>query len=132
VRIAVASDDGISIAGHFGRCAGFEIYDADQDQVTKVERRLNNNSHHHEQGDCGHHDHHDHGESVHSHESFLTALRDCQAVICRGMGHRAVADLTANGIKPVITAEDFPAQEAVKLYILGRLNQSGESQCCSH
>lgn len=27
MRIAVASDDGITIAEHFGRCAGFEIYD---------------------------------------------------------------------------------------------------------
>jgi predicted Fe-Mo cluster-binding NifX family protein len=130
MRIAVASDDGVAIAGHFGRCAGFEIFEVAGNEATKIERRPNTNSHHHDgQGDCNHHGH---DNNSHNHESFLLALRDCQAVICHGMGRRAVADLAARGIRPVITRQDVPAQEAVRLYAAGQLSESGGSQCCSH
>jgi predicted Fe-Mo cluster-binding NifX family protein len=137
MRIAVASDDGITIAGHFGRCAGFEIFDVAENKATKIESRPNSNSgHHHQhqhgQGDCNGHGQHEHHGAAHNHESFLSALQDCQAVICRGMGRRAVIDLAARRIKPVITMEDIPAQEAAKLYALGQLNASSDSQCCSH
>jgi len=129
MRIAVASDDGISIAGHFGRCAGFVIFDVIDQKATRIELRQNSGGHHHSQGDCTHHDHESHN---HSHESFLIALQDCQAVICRGMGRRAIADLTAKGISPAIISEDISAHEAADLYACGRLNASNDSTCCSH
>jgi predicted Fe-Mo cluster-binding NifX family protein len=132
MRIAVASDDGVSIAGHFGRCAGFEIFDVTENQAKRIENRPNANSHHHEQHGQDECDEHGHHGGVHNHESFLSALQDCQAVICRGMGRRAVADLAAKGIKPIITLEDVTAPEAVRLYALGQLTASGDSQCCSH
>jgi predicted Fe-Mo cluster-binding NifX family protein len=129
MRIAVASDDGITIAQHFGRSEGFIIFDIIDNHANKIEQRGNTQSHEHAQGDC---DHHSHDESHHSHESFLSALHDCQAVICRGMGRRAVMDLSAKGIKPVITTQDIPALEAVALFAQGKLDASGNSQCCSH
>ena len=135
MRIAVASDDGITIAGHFGRCAGFDIFEVTGNEVTKIENRPNTNSQHHlhhDEGDCGEHGHHEHHGAVHSHESFLSALHDCDAVICRGMGRRAVYDLSARGIKPVITGQDVQIDEAVRLYARGQLDSSSESQCCSH
>jgi predicted Fe-Mo cluster-binding NifX family protein len=135
MRIAVATDDGHSIAGHFGRCAGFEIFDTAEGTAVRIENRPNTNSHHHEhhehqeQATCGEngHQHENHG-----HESFLSALHDCQAVICRGMGRRAVLDLANKGIKPLITGEDVSAAEAVELFINGKLQASSDSQCCSH
>jgi predicted Fe-Mo cluster-binding NifX family protein len=135
MRIGVASDDGVAIAGHFGRCAGFEIFDIIDGKAAKVECRLNTNSQHHHQHqhhgdhDCGDHDHHG---AAHGHESFLSALHDCEAVICRGMGRRAVMDLAAKGIKPLITQEDVTVAEAVELYAKGNLKASSDSQCCSH
>jgi predicted Fe-Mo cluster-binding NifX family protein len=131
MRVAVASDDGRSIAGHFGRCAGFEIFDIDGSGLTKIEHRPNSNSHHHdhEPGDCQHHNHEAAGRG---HESFLNALHDCQAVICRGMGRRAIADLAAKGIKAAITAQDVSVDEAVELFARGVLVFSIDSQCCSH
>ena len=134
MRIAVASDDGVSIAGHFGRCAGFLVYDVDNGDVKKLDYRLNAFGHHH-QGQDGHHGHghdHVHSEEHHSHSGFVNALSDCQAVICRGMGRRAVVDLAANGITPAITSEDVTAQEAAALYAKGSLNASSDSSCCSH
>jgi len=133
MRIAVASDDGVSIAGHFGRCAGFLIFDADQEKAEKVDYRVNSFGHHQH----GHHEHdhehgHEHGDEPHSHDGFTTALADCQAIICRGMGRRAVADLVSKGIKPAITADNVTAQQAAQLYAQGNLNSSTDSSCCSH
>jgi predicted Fe-Mo cluster-binding NifX family protein len=129
MRIAVASDDGISIAAHFGRCAVFVIFDIADQKATEVEQRPNSGGHHHNQGDCTHDDHEN---PTHSHESFLSALHDCQAIICRGMGRRAVADLTARGITPAIITSDISAHQAAELFACGRLNASNDSTCCSH
>ncbi len=130
MRIAVATDDGISIAEHFGRCAGFDIFDVSEKETIKIEHRPNVNSHHHRnQKECDHSGHH---AGSHSHESFLNALYDCGAVICRGMGRRAVADLTAKGIRPVMSSQDVPVAEAVKLFAAGRLIEAKDSPCCSH
>jgi predicted Fe-Mo cluster-binding NifX family protein len=131
MRIAVASDDGVSIAGHFGRCAYFVIFDGAENGVVEIEQRPNSNSHHqhHEQGNCSNHDPEN---ANHGHESFLNALHDCQVVICRGMGRRAVIDLSAKGIQPAIVGEDISAHEAAQLYARGRLNASTDSSCCSH
>lgn len=131
MRIAVASDDEVSIAGHFGRCAGFLIFEVEKENVMKVDYRVNSFGHHQH----GSHEHgHDqnHSDEHHSHDGFISALADCQAVICRGMGRRAVADLATKGIKPAIIAEDIPAHEAAKLCAQGRLNASDDSTCCSH
>jgi len=129
MRIAVASDDGTTIAQHFGRCQGFIIFDAADGKVSKIEQRANSNSHVHEQDDC---EHHGHEEGHHSHESFLSALHDCQAVICRGMGRRAVIDLSSKGIKPAIITLDISALDAATLYAKGDLKSTTDSQCCSH
>ncbi len=131
MKIAVASDDQVSIAGHFGRCAGFVIYEARDGQVEMIEFRSNGFGHHH-QGQHEHHHGHDHGEEPHSHAGFVDALRDCEVVICRGMGRRALADLSAGGIKPAIVTDQVSAKEAAELYAKGNLDWSSDSSCCSH
>ncbi len=134
MKIAVASDDEISIASHFGRCGGFIIFEKENDGVRKLEYRTNSFGHHQH----GQHNHeheegqHQHGEGHHSHDGFIGALSDCQVIICRGMGRRAVIDLAANGIKPAIISADISAQEAAAMYARGQLDSSGESSCCSH
>ncbi len=131
MRIAVASDDGVSIAEHFGRCAGFIIFEYASDEIREIENRPNSHSHHHDQHSCadqgGHHEAANHG-----HESFLAALGDCQVVICKGMGRRAVMDLESRGIKPAIIANDIPAREAAELFVRGKLVSTNQSSCCSH
>ncbi len=129
MRIAVATDDGVSIAEHFGRCAGFDIFDVSKKETIKIGHRPNTAGHHHHKADCGNERHH---EGSPSHESFVRLLHDCNIVICRGMGRRAEADLTANGIRPVRSGQDVPVAEAVKLFAAGRLEESNDSSCCSH
>ncbi len=125
--IAVASDDGITIAQHFGRCGGFIVFEATPEAVSQLDYRLNSFGHH-----SHGHDGHDSEEAHHSHDGFIGALHDCQVVISRGMGRRALADLTAGGIKPAITRDDISARQAAELYARGHLNLSNDSSCCSH
>jgi len=131
MRIAVASDDGVSIAGHFGRCAGFIVFEYENDEIKEIENRPNSHSHHHDQHSCADHSG-QHEAANHGHESFLAALGDCQMVICKGMGRRAIIDLESRGIKPAIIANDITAREAVTLLVQGKLNFSNESSCCNH
>ena len=126
MRIAVASDDGVSIAGHFGRCAGFIIFDIDNGIPRKLDYLANTFGHHHH-GECDH----QYEGGHHGHDAFADALQDCQAVLCRGMGRRAVMDLEARGIKAVITSQEIDAEGAVKLFAQGQLPATNDS-ACSH
>jgi len=130
MRIAVASDNGHDISAHFGRCSQFIIFEVENGAAKRVEDRSNAFSAHargncesgHGQGESGHH----------SHQDLVAALQDCQAVICHGMGRRAVADLITAGIKPVFAGQDISAQEAAGLYARGELNEQNGSACNSH
>jgi len=126
MRIAVASDDGVSIAGHFGRCAGFIIFDIENEIPRKLDYLLNTFGHHNH-GECDH----QHEGGHQGHDAFVDALQDCQAVLCRGMGRRAVMDLEARGIKAVITSQEIDAEGAVKLFVQGQLPATNDS-ACSH
>ena len=128
MRIAVATDDGASISMHFGRSAGFIIFDIDDGIAKRLEQRENISTPH-AQGMCGHG--HETG-GHHSHEAIADALKDCQAVICHGMGQRAFVDLEAKGIKAIIVSEDLTADAAAGQYAQGGLDASGGSPCCGH
>jgi predicted Fe-Mo cluster-binding NifX family protein len=128
MRIAIVLDQDHSIAGHFGKSAGFLIFDIAEKNATEIEFRPNTAKSDHEQGKC-----HSHNESHHpNHDHFVAALKDCDSLICRGIGRRAIADLSAHGIKPFIIADDIAASQAAELFALGRLIEVKDSQCCSH
>lgn len=131
MRIAVACDDESTMAAHFGRCAGFAVFDISERAATPVEYRPNTGGHHqaHATGD---HEHHHRAGAPDHHHSFIALIDDCGVVVCRGMGRRAVADLLARGIVPSIVSEDLSPREAAERYAVGRLHGSGESTCCSH
>jgi predicted Fe-Mo cluster-binding NifX family protein len=128
MKIAVATEDWTSISAHFGRSAGFIIFDIDNGIAKRQEQRENIFTAH-SQGKCGHG--HESGEH-HSHEAITNALKDCQAVICHGMGQRAFVDLEAKGIKAIIVAEDLTAEAAAQKYAKGGLDAVGGSPCCGH
>jgi predicted Fe-Mo cluster-binding NifX family protein len=130
VRIAVATDDRVGIASHFGRCGGFVVFEVDGEKVTEVAFRENRFGHHgirnvqQEEKSDGHEGHGHHG-----HERFADALQDCEAVICRGMGERAKVDLAARGICAVMARGDISAQDAALQYAGGTLAISTEAGC---
>ena len=126
MRVAVASQDGQSISPHFGRCACFIIFDAEDGKVLLKELRQNTQTSH-GAGNChtpGH------GDRPHTHASLVQTLHDCQAALCYGMGWRAANDLKQNGIKPVIVDTKRSPEEAVALYAQGKL-APGDSEFCA-
>jgi len=131
MRIAVATEDGVSVSQHFGRSAGFVVFDANDGQISEGEFRTNRHTPH-AQGICGidhHTSGHAHGHSGHSHAGIVDLLQDCQVVLCGGMGAGAAQSLTARGIRPIVTSGVDSARDAVAQYVRGELNLNAPGFC---
>jgi predicted Fe-Mo cluster-binding NifX family protein len=119
MRIAIASDDRISIAAHTGRCRGFVIFDISDTCASRTEYRENvynagADGSAAQRGKGYAHDSHD------AHRLLADALLDCSALVARGMGRRLVHDLQYRGIDAFICDETDVAR-AARLFARGRL-----------
>ena len=124
MKIAVPTNDGSSISEHFGRSAGFLIFEIENARITSREMKEN-------LGQCT--GDHAGDAGAHSHAAILPALAGCEVVICGGMGGRAAEALKTAGIREVVMAGPGPAQAAVEAYLRGELRPSGQGFCrCSH
>jgi len=128
MKIGVPTNDGTMISEHFGRSAGFLVFDIEDGKIKSRELKANGMTHSHGQGECGHHSD---GSQPHSHAGILSALEGCDRVICAGMGQRAAQALRASGIEIVIAAP-ASAEETVAAYLAGKLPAAGESFCQCH
>ncbi len=130
MRIAVPTNDGTTIADHFGRSAAFLVFEIEDGQIRGRELRANTAQHTHEAGSCGHAAGE---EGKHNHAGILAALEGCQTVLCGGMGWRAAEALKAAGVTPVTTVAAGPVDDAVAAYLKGELAAgSGEFCRCGH
>ncbi len=120
-KIAVASDDGIYITGHVGRCEMFIIFDTKEDKIMNIEKRVNNFTNHRL---GGHHAHEHRGK----HHRIIEGLKDCSVLICSGAGPGLINDLENNGINVILTAETL-AERAVELYLQGELLNDTSRSC---
>ncbi|MCY2930148.1 MAG: NifB/NifX family molybdenum-iron cluster-binding protein [Planctomycetota bacterium] len=134
MKIAVASTDGVAVSAHFGRSTCFVVYTLD-DGNKIVSREVRDNTFTpHAQGLCkggedGHEHHHD---ASHSHAQVVTALSDCQAMLCGGMGGRAAQELAAAGVRPMVAAiGEMTADQALQGLLEGTLQPTG-SFCRCH
>jgi len=125
MRIAIPSDDGITIAIHTGRASGFIIYEISDKQATRLEYRTNRYTGH-ALGQCKEGE--DHSNHHHSHDSLLDALTDCQAMLAHGMGPRLVQDLALRNIE-VIFCTETQAEEVAQKLSAGQLTSTGKSGC---
>jgi len=132
MKIAVATMDGTGMSSHFGRSAAFLVFTAENGAITAREVRENRHTAF-AQGQCGKSEAgpHHHGEPHHGHADILAALHDCNVVLSAGMGWRAATELRENGIEPVLTGAEMPAEEAVAAYLNGTL-KSADSFCRCH
>jgi predicted Fe-Mo cluster-binding NifX family protein len=121
MKVAVASADGVSISQHFGRSQCFIVFDVDGERVGSSTVRANTFTGH-ARGQCD--GGHDSGQP-HSHAEIVSALDDCAAVLCYGMGWRAAEDLRNNGIQPLVVDREATPQEAVELFAAGKLKPAG-------
>jgi len=129
-KIAVPSDDGAVIAAHFGRSASFIVFEIEGGRIVRKELRANNPGplQHDECHGSGPHGH-AHG---HNHAGMGETLKDCEAILCRGMGGRAAEALEAFGIEPLMVRTDLSAQDAVEAYLAGSLLTSTQFCRCQH
>ncbi|MGA9406860.1 MAG: NifB/NifX family molybdenum-iron cluster-binding protein [Bacteroidota bacterium] len=101
-RVAIATDDGTTVSSHFGHARFYEVLNFSDGKVTKRERR--EKAGHHSFGtaesELG-----DHNGGAHEerHQTMVSPVLDCQAVIVRGMGQGAVEHLCRSNLLPVLT-----------------------------
>ena len=129
MKIAVASNDCVNVSPHFGRCSQFIVFEIKDGSILNQEIRDNTFTVH-AMGECESGEHHH--DQPHSHAQILDALKDCQVILCGGMGWRAVEDLKSKGLNPIIVNSDYNAQDAVNSYLKGEIKESGPSCSCHH
>ena len=123
MKIAIPSNDQTTIARHFGRTAGFMIFDIDKDKVLSKEYKANTFTGHakgqyHEK------------EHNHSHHGIFNALADCKIVIAGGMGRRLYIDFEKKGMDVFVTSEN-DIEKALELFIKNDLDNNSDN-CCNH
>lgn len=115
ICIPTETKDGKSanVYGHFGSAPYFTIYDTDKDSIEVID----NSNQHHSHGMC-------------SPMESLTG-KNINAIVCGGMGARAVQKLNEGGIKTYKaaagTVEDIAGQ-----FIKGGLKEITPENACSH
>ncbi len=121
MKIAIASDDGTTIAAHFGRTRGFSIYAIENGAIQYIGYR-NNTFTGHARGLAGQlHD-------IDRHGPIIAALKDCDLVISHGMGRRIYDDLQRAGIDAYIVNETV-VDTAAKLYFTDNLKNHPQAAC---
>lgn len=129
MKIAVASIDGQTISPHFGHAESFVVFEIGEKGIEGREVRSVTAAHGPAKdaacaAEAAPAAHHGHGE-------VLTALADCVAVLCGGMGANAAKQLQSAGIRPIIVADaTLPVDEAMAQLIAGTLMASEPHACC--
>ncbi len=106
MKIAIATDDGRTVTGHFGRAGHYAVLTLESGAVVGREMRPKHSPHvaatdTHQDSEKG-----SHGVGPASdarHDQMAAVIADCSAVICGGMGRGAYDRMTANGITPIVT-----------------------------
>jgi predicted Fe-Mo cluster-binding NifX family protein len=107
VKIAIATDNGRTVSMHFGRAAHYAVLTVEDGVV--VERELRDKFSPHGTPAAMHEDErpgqaHGTGPAAQGrHDQMASAIADCSAVICGGMGYGAYSRMEANGIRPIVT-----------------------------
>ncbi len=124
MKIAIITDDGITISQHFGRANYYLVATIENGEIINRELRAKlshahfaNGPHHPAEGD------HPHGfgpEEEDRHARMAQAINDCEVILCRGMGRGAYESLKSYGIQPVLT-DIAIIDEAVKSYLEGSI-----------
>ncbi len=141
MKIAIPSNDGVTISAHFGRSKGFIIAEINDNQVISKNYLYNDFTHHshahHNHNDINahhhSHEHHNHNDSDahhHSHDGVFEALKDCEAVISRGMGRLLYDELVSNN-KTIFITNINDVDESLMEFIKGNLDNNPEN-CCTH
>lgn len=135
MKIAVVTDDNRSISPHFGRAQYYLVYEIQDGKILSKETRPKSSHNHHDMvelrsgtGDTSvqQERHHEDSASEGSlHDKMLSNVKDCEALIARGMGAGMYGSIRQLGIKPFVTSI-ATADDAVLAYIRGTLDDHTE------
>jgi len=124
MKIAIVSDDGVTISQHFGRAAYYVIVTVEDRQILFSEL-VDKLGHAHFNGEA-HGETHDargHGFEAGAqsrHTRMLDAIAGCQVLVGRGMGAGAFASIRAANITPIVT-DTLMIADAIQQYMDGTL-----------
>jgi len=90
MKVAIATDDKLTISHHFG---GFRVFEIKDNKIVGEEYRENIGKNNGQCGSC-------------DHSSMIANIKDCDLVVCYGMGQGIYNDLVRHNIKAVITEEE--------------------------
>ena len=123
MKIAIATDDGKTISAHYGRASHYLVVTIEQGKIVSREMR-NKFSHNHFAGETHVHEAgQPHGFDLASqdrHAQMTQPIRDCEAMLCRGMGEGAYESLRSVNIRPILT-DIAEADKAVAAYMDGSI-----------
>ena len=137
MKVAVVTDDNKTISPHFGRAQYYLVYEISDDGTIIGKETRSKSSHNHtevvqlrgnqiSEVTSSNHECHQNAESEASlHDTMLSNVRDCEALIARGMGAGMYSSIRQLEIKPFITSASI-ADDAVQAYIKGRLDNHVE------
>jgi predicted Fe-Mo cluster-binding NifX family protein len=140
VKIAIPTDDGKTVASHFGRAGYFMIVELQDGK--EIARRLSENLHARGHGHHGHHEHHEEHENHegyghgwhhgnhsfgeghhHGHEDVFASTGEIQAVIAVRIGPHMFEDLKERGIEIYLVQPGTDIDEAISKLASGELRR---------
>ncbi|MEJ5340631.1 MAG: NifB/NifX family molybdenum-iron cluster-binding protein [Thermogutta sp.] len=124
MKIAVASANGTDVSFHFGRSGCFVVSTVENGRITAQEVRDNP----HNQGECQCRGL-PRGDQPHNHAEIVDTLRDCEIVLCGGIGRRAAQELEAAGIRAIVVQPIGSARQAVEAYLSGEIEIRDQFSC---
>lgn len=119
MKIAVVTDDGKTVSSHFGMARSYLVFEIEGGEVKGKETRPKA-SHHHAPGAM----HHDGAENS-LHQDMLSNVRDCEAIVARGMGRPMYEAIVRAGIRPYLTGRVY-VDDVVGGYVDGTLDDLAE------
>jgi len=124
MKIAVISDDRITISQHFGRAPFYVVVTVEDDKVVGKETR-DKAGHHtfaaHQPTDSAPGERHGYDAGSQArHQNMAGTISDCQVLLAGGMGWGAYESMQSYNVKPVVT-DVKSIDEAVQLYLDGKL-----------
>ncbi len=117
MKVAVVTDDGVTVSPHFGMARHYLVYELVGGSVKGKESR----------DKAGHvlGGGHGHAQEMATHNTMLSNVSDCQVVIARGMGRPMYEAIRSSGKEAFITRIQS-ADDAVKSLAEGSLDNHTE------
>jgi predicted Fe-Mo cluster-binding NifX family protein len=124
MKIAFATDDGKIISSHFGRASHYMVVTIENGQLTQHEMREKlGHNHFANEPHQSHDENQPHGfdsVSQNRHVQMAEIIRDCEVMVCKGMGRGAYESMRTMNIRPLVT-DINDVDEAAIAYANGQI-----------